>query len=107
MTSRSNVCGEFLEETFSKIPVKELQEAADETNSQHSALVKKMKIIFSSCKTLGHTPEALTPARPCCFAIQDCFELNSVFIIITPCNECSYRVQLLTSSGLKVSLIQH
>ena len=59
MTSRSNVGGELLGEKFSKIPVEDLQEAADETNSKQSNLVTKlMKSISTSCRALGHTPEA-------------------------------------------------
>ena len=108
MTSRLNAGGELLGRMFSNIPVEELQEAADETSPQQLVLVKKlMKSFFTSCKALGHTPEAAQFARRCCFAIQDHFGLNSVLITITPCDECSFRVKLLTSPGLKVCLIQH
>ena len=106
MTSRSNVGGELLGEKFSKIPVEELQEAADETNPRQSSLVSKlMKSISTSCRALGHTPEAAQFARRSCFSMQDHFGLNSVFVTITPCDECSFRVRLLTTPGVEVSLI--
>ena len=67
-TSRSNVRGESLGEQFSKIPVEELQAAADEYDPQVSPMVKTlMKSIFTSCKALGHAPEAAQFARRCCF----------------------------------------
>ena len=106
MTSRANVGGQLLGENFSKIPVEELQEAADETNPRQSSLVSKlMKSISTSCRALGHTPEAAQFARRFCFAMQDYFGLNSVFVTITPCDECSFRVRLLTTPGVKVSFI--
>ena len=59
MTSRLNIRAETLGEQFSKIPVKELQAAAGENNPQTSTMVKTLtKLIFTSCKALGHTPEA-------------------------------------------------
>ena len=108
ITSRSNARNEKLGDTFSKIPVEELQEAANEANPRQSVHVKKwMKSIFTSCKALGHTPEAAQFARRCCFAMQDLFGLSSVFITITPCDEFSFRVQLFTNPGERVCFIQH
>ena len=104
MTSRSNVRGETLGEQFSKISVEELQAAADENDPQTSTMVKTlMKSIFTSCKALGHTPEAAQFARRCCFSMQDFFGLNSVFITITPDDECNFRIKLLTRLGEEVS----
>ena len=74
MTSRSNIHGETLGEQFSNIPVNDLQAAADENDPQISTMVKPlMKSIFTSCKALGHTPEATQFARRCCFSMQDLF----------------------------------
>ena len=39
--------------------------------------------------------------------MQDYFGLNSVFVTVTPCDECSFRVRLLTRPGVKVSFIEH
>ena len=67
MTSRSTTgveSGENLAEAFSQISVEELQAAADENNPHQTPLVKKlMKSISTSCKAMGHTPEAAALAR--------------------------------------------
>ena len=107
MTSRSNVRGETLGEKFSQIPADELEKAANTENVNDpklSPMVKQlMKSIFTSCKALGHTPEAAQFARRSCFSMQDYFGLNSVFITITPDDECNFRIKLLTRPGEKVS----
>ena len=80
--------------------------AADENDPQTSDMVKNlMKSIFTSCKALGHTPEAAQFARRCCFSMQDYFGLNSVFITITPDDENNFRIKLLTRPGEEVSFI--
>jgi len=106
MTSRSNVSGEegnTLAEQFSQISVEDLQAAADDINPRQTPLVKKlMKSIATSCKALGHTPEAAQFARRCCFSMQDYYGLNSVFLTVTPDDECNFRIKLLMSPGQKV-----
>ena len=106
MTSRSTKGAEGSEnlaELFSQITVEELQAAADEKNPQQTPLVKKlMKSISTSCKAMGHTPEAAAYARRCCFAMQDRFGLNSIFLTVTPDDEKNFRIKLLTSPGEEV-----
>ena len=104
MTSRSNVRGKSLGEQFSQIPVEDLQAAGDENDSQISTMVSKlMKSIFTSCRALGYTPEAAQFARRCGFAMQDYFGLNSVFLTITPDDQCNFRIKLFTRPGEEVS----
>ena len=95
MTSRSTKGAENsdnLAELFSQITVEELQAAADEKNPKQTPLVKKlMKSMSTSCKAMGHTPEAAAYARRCCFAIQDRFGLNSIFLTVTPDDEKNFR----------------
>ena len=106
MTSRSSHRGETLGDHFSKVSVEELQAAADENDPQSSPMVKMlMKSIVTSCRALGHTPEAAQFARRACFSMQDLFGLNSVFITITPDDECNFRIKLLTRHGDKVSIV--
>jgi hypothetical protein len=111
MTSRSNKGAEGREnlaELFSQITIEELQAAADEENPQHTPLVKKlMKSISTSCKAMGHTPEAAAYARRCCFAMQDRFGLNSIFLTVTPDDEKNFRIKLLTNPGKEVSVCDH
>jgi hypothetical protein len=108
MTSRSNKGAEGSEnlaELFSQITIEELQAAADEKNPQQTPIVKKlMKSISTSCKAMGHTPEAAAYARRCCFAMQDRFGLNSIFLTVTPDDEKNFRIKLLTNPGKEVSV---
>ncbi|KAL7525509.1 hypothetical protein ACHAXR_005955, partial [Thalassiosira sp. AJA248-18] len=95
MTCRNNIGGESYGEKFSKISVESLTKAIDENNPSTDPTTKQFfKSISASCKAMGHTPEAAQFARRCCFAMQDYFGLNSVFITISPCDECSFRVRL-------------
>ena len=107
MTSRSKGYGNSkssLAEQVSQITVEELQRAADESNPQLSDMVKKLlKSISTSCRALGHTPEAAAFARRCCFSMQDYFGLNSVFLTVTPDDELNFRIQLIVRPGHKVS----
>jgi hypothetical protein len=47
-----------------------------------------------SCKAMGHTDEAATYARHCCFAMLDYYGLNSLFLTTALDDECSFRVRL-------------
>ena len=95
ITSRSTkgaVGRENLAELFSTISIEELQAAADENNPRQTPLVKKlMKSISTSCKAMGHTPEAAAYARRCCFTMQDRFGLNSIFLTVTPDDEKTFE----------------
>ena len=108
MTSRSKQNGNSnttLAEQMSQITVKELQAAADDFNPRQSELVKRLfKSISTSCRSLGHTPEAAAFARRCCFSLQDYFGLNSIFLTITPDDELSFRIRLLVCPGEEVRI---
>jgi hypothetical protein len=104
MTCRNNVNGEKLGETLSKLTVKDFKSACKNPNGSHSVAIKAlMKSITTSCKALGHTPEAAKQARKCMFALMDHFGPNSLFLTITPCDECSFRVCLYVRPGKWVS----
>jgi len=108
MTSRSKQNGNSnttLAEKMSQITVEELQAAADDSNPRQSELVKRLlKSISTSCRALGHTPEAAAFARRCCFSLQDYFGLNSIFLTITPDDELSFRIRLLVCPGEQVRI---
>jgi len=59
--------------------------------------------VSTSCKSLGHSPESAKFARRCCFALVDYFGLNSLFLTISPCDECSFRVRLYAHPNQWVS----
>ena len=102
ITCRSNVGGTSMGEKFSSITVDELQGYLNEDAPNLSPTVRKfVKGIDTSCRALGYTPEAAQYARRSGFAYQDYFGLNSVFITISPCDECSFRVRLFANPGKK------
>ncbi|KAL7524123.1 hypothetical protein ACHAXR_001615, partial [Thalassiosira sp. AJA248-18] len=68
-------------------------------NAPSAKFDELMKGVSTSCKALGHSPEAAKFARRCCFALVDYFGLNSLFLTITPCDECSFRVRLYAYSN--------
>jgi hypothetical protein len=95
MTCRPTVNGISLGEKLSKLTVQDLEEV-ESGNNDHlkentQGLLKAFK---TSCKAMGHTDEAVKYARRCCFAMLDHYALNSLFLTITPDNECSFRVRL-------------
>lgn len=59
--------------------------------------------ITTSCKSLGHTAEAAGAARQRQFAMMDYFGLNSLFLTITPDDECNFRVRLYADPDKAVS----
>ena len=96
MTCRSHVEGVPLGETLSKFTSKDFE-------SESVATETLMKAISTSCRPLGHTTEAAQYARKCMFALMDHFGPNSLFLTITPCDECSFRVCLYARPGEWVS----
>ena len=104
ITCRANENGVSLGEQFANINVHELQQIIEKGDSHADPQTRKLiKGISTACRVLGHTPEAARHARRNGFAYQDYFGLNSVFVTITPCDECSFRVRLFANPGKKVS----
>ena len=104
ITCRSNEGGITLGEKFANVSVQQLQKILEKDESQADPETRKLiKGISTSCRVLGHTPEAAQHARRNGFAYQDFFGLNSVFATVTPCDECSFRVRLFADPGKKVS----
>jgi hypothetical protein len=99
MTSRGDkVNGVPLTERLATMTVDDFK-----ANAPSAKFDELMKGVSTSCKALGHSPEAAKFARRCCFALVDYFGLNSLFLTITPCDECSFRVRLYAYSNQWVS----
>ena len=90
MTCRSQINGVSLGETLSKITIDDFSD----TGSMNQATEILLKGITTSCRALGHTPEAAKFARKCYFSLIDHFGMNSFFLTITPDDLCSFRVHL-------------
>ena len=99
MTSRGNkVNGVPLAERLAKMTVDDFK-----TDAPSAKFDELMAGVSTSCKSLGHSPEAAKFARRCCFALVDYFSLNSLFLTISPCDECSFRVRLYAHPNQWVS----
>ena len=61
-----------------------------------------VRSITTKCKSLGHTAEVAQDARKHQFALMDHFGLNSLFLTITPDDECSFHVRLYADPNNKV-----
>jgi hypothetical protein len=104
ITCRSNVGGTSMGERFANLTERELRTALQNDASQQNEDSQQLiRGISTSCRALGHTPEAAQHARRNGFAYQDFFGLNSVFVTISPCDECSFRVRLFVNPGVAVS----
>ena len=53
-----------------------------------------LNVVETTCKALGHTPEAAKQARKCFYAFNDHFGLNSLFLTVTPEDLDSFVVRL-------------
>ncbi len=85
MTCRSTVNGVSLGEKLSKLTIEDLQLVTkDNTDNLHENMKGLLKAISTSCKSMGHTDEAVKYARHCCFAMLDHYGLNSLFLTTTP-----------------------
>ncbi len=95
MTCKSTVNGVSLGKKLSKLTVQDLENIQENnTDNLHENTKRLFKAISTSCKAMGHTDEAAKYARRCCFAMQDYYGLNSLFLTTTPDDECSFRVRL-------------
>ena len=90
MICRSSINGVTLGETLSRFTNENFMNASPTNEAMESLL----KAITTSCRALGHTPEAAQHAQKCYFSLIDHFGLNSLFLSITPDDLCSFCVRL-------------
>jgi hypothetical protein len=62
-----------------------------------------VRSITTACKAMGHTSEHAAQARKKQFAMMDHFGMNSLFLTITPDDECSFRVRLYAEPDKEVN----
>jgi hypothetical protein len=63
-----------------------------------------VRSITTACKAMGHTAEHAAQARKKQFSMMDHFGMNSLFLTITPDDECSFRVRLYAEPEKEVSM---
>ena len=65
-----------------------------------------VRSITTACKAMGHTSEHAAQARKKQFAMMDHFGMNSLFLTITPDDECSFRVRLYAEPDKEVRAVK-
>ena len=63
----------------------------------NDAISKLFTSVKGNCKSLGHTNECAQDARHKSFALWHYFGPPLLFVTISPCDECSYHVQLFAN----------
>jgi len=92
--------------SLSRVSPKDFEEASSTHDQTCNDNIKQIiKSITTKCKSLGHTTEASQDAQKHQFAMMDHFGLTSLFLAITPDDECSFRVQLYADPNNEVSFV--
>jgi hypothetical protein len=104
MTCRNKHNNSGFINTIRSLSARDIEETEQNMNPQRNPRVESVvKSITTSCKSLAHTAEAAADARKKQFAMMDHFGLNSLFLTITPDDECSFRVRLYAEPDDEVS----
>jgi hypothetical protein len=61
--------------------------------------VSFLKSVTTSCKVLGHTTEAAKEARMKVYAMSECYGTHSIFLTITPDDQCCFKVRMFANNG--------
>jgi hypothetical protein len=103
---RNNIGGQKVGDILGNCTVEDFKKILEnEDDSSLSGPVKMlMKSISTTCQALGHTEDAAKFTRKCHFATMDHFGLSSLFLMISPCDECSFRVRLFADPNKDVSM---
>ena len=106
-------------EVIAKMTVEDVQNAVAQEEAREASLRqgnsmppvacssgahKFLSAVRTSCRSMGHTPEAAEYARRKCFALQDFYGMHSLFVTTSPDDECSFRVSLYANAAIEVSL---
>jgi hypothetical protein len=106
---QSNIGGQKVGDILGNCTVEDFKKILEneEDNSLSEPAKQLMKSISTTCQALGHTEDAAKFARGCHYATMDHFGLNSLFLTISPCDECSFRVRLFADPNKDVSVLFH
>jgi hypothetical protein len=106
MTCRNHNSGGNFGKMLSRLTSKDFGSSLSNSECQTNSNVEHIvKSITTKCKSLGHTTEASQDARKHQFAMMDHFGLNSLFLTITPDDECSFCMRLYADPNNEVSKI--
>ena len=74
------------------------------SNGRDSVATKFLKAVNTYCRAFETYVEAAEYARRKCFSLQNYFGMHSLFLTITPDDQCCFRIRLYVNSKAKVSL---
>jgi len=99
---RSNFFGSTLGEKVSTLKIEDLNQAVMLSNSGQgtSGIAGQfLTAVKTSCTPIGHSAEAAKFHRRQHFAMDDYFGGSALFLTITPCDACTFRVRLFAQAG--------
>ena len=106
MTCRNKHGSRDFTRQINSLKSSDFEESEDRPDPRSNCHVNSViESITTSCKSLGHTAEAAGAARRRQFSMMDYFGLNSLFLTITPDDECNFRVRLYADPGESVSTL--
>ena len=65
---------------------------------------KFLRAVSSSCQAIGSSAEAAAYNRRNLFALDDYFGGCALFLTVTPCDECTYKVVMVSQTGFEIEL---
>ena len=90
MLCRSQANGVQLGETLSQFNIFDIPT----DGSTNASTDRLLNAINTTCRALGHSPEAAKFSRKCYFVFMDHWGLNSLFMSVTPDDLCNFRIRL-------------
>jgi hypothetical protein len=103
ITCRNQNPQEDLGNMLSRLTTKDFEIPSTNPECPLSSNIERIvKSITTKCKSLGHTAKAAQDTRKHQFAMMDHFDLNSLFLTLTPDDECSFCVRLYADPNNKV-----
>ena len=89
--------GGLLVEQLAELTKEDIESASEDSDkSVTDQMTFFIKSIATSCRALGHTPEVTKLAGSRSFAMLECLGLSSVYLTVSPSDECSFQVRLYT-----------
>eukprot|EP00986_Skeletonema_menzelii_P013820 scaffold8448_cov188-Skeletonema_menzelii.AAC.1 len=107
ITCRANTFGSTLAEKISILRMEDLYNAVlrKETRQKVSGIAGDyLNTVEASCKPVGYSASNARINRRRHFAMDNFFGGHSIFLTTTPCDECTFRVQVFANAGREQEL---
>ena len=104
---KSKSFGRSLSERVSELDIDTFEQAGQLSDLGHNITGTAgdfLRTVKACCQPIGHSAEAAKYHRRLHFALDDFFGGCALFLTITPCDECTFRVRLFAEAGKAHSL---